>query len=89
MIIELPTKKGNPNSNPELDFNQLVIVGANGSGKTRLGSAIELKYPKLVHRISAQKSLSFPREVSPTSKKEQKLNSYMVPIRRVGLIQLT
>ncbi|MCL5244932.1 AAA family ATPase [Cellulophaga sp. 20_2_10] len=69
MIIELPTKKGNPNTNPQLDFQQLVIVGANGSGKTRLGSNIETKYNKLVHRISAQKSLTFPTVVSPTSKK--------------------
>lgn len=67
MKIELPPKKGKA-SNPILDFNQLVLVGANGSGKTRFGSWIEQRYPELTHRISAQKSLSFPKEVSPTSK---------------------
>ncbi len=36
-----------------------IIVGANGSGKTRLGVFIESQIPaKLVHRIAAQKSLS-------------------------------
>jgi hypothetical protein len=36
-----------------------IIVGSNGSGKTRLGVFIESQIPaKLVHRIAAQKSLS-------------------------------
>ncbi|WP_052503430.1 hypothetical protein [Lacinutrix sp. Hel_I_90] len=68
MRITLPTKKGLANTNPEIDFEQLVIVGANGSGKTRFGSRIEENNLKKVHRISAQKSLSFPAEVSPKSK---------------------
>jgi ABC-type dipeptide/oligopeptide/nickel transport system ATPase component len=68
MKITLPTKKGNPNTNPEIEFEQLVVVGANGSGKTRFGSHIEEKYLRNVHRISAQKSLSFPAEVSPKSR---------------------
>jgi len=72
MKINLPTKKGTPNSNPEIEFDQLVVIGANGSGKTRFGSYIEEKYSKNVHRISAQKSLSFPKEVSPTSKRRAK-----------------
>lgn len=68
MNIELPTKKGSPNENPTIEFNQLVIVGANGSGKTRFGSSIEQKYLGQTHRISAQKSLSLPKEVSPKTK---------------------
>ena len=68
MIIQLPTKKGEPNSNPNLDFNQLVVVGANGAGKTRFGSNIEERYFANVHRISAQKSLSMPKRVSTKSK---------------------
>lgn len=68
MNIQLPTKKGQPNTNPTIEFNQLVIVGANGSGKTRFGSRIEENYLGQTHRISAQKSLSFPSEVSPTTK---------------------
>ena len=40
----------------------VVIVGANGSGKTRLGAWLELKTDQAhrVHRISAQKSLDMP-----------------------------
>ena len=43
------------------EFN-FVIVGANGSGKTRLGSWIESNQPAglFVHRISAQRALSIP-----------------------------
>jgi hypothetical protein len=67
MKITLPTKKGSPNTNPELDFNQLVVIGANGSGKTRFGARIEEGNHLKTHRISAQKSLSFPKLVRPTS----------------------
>jgi hypothetical protein len=76
MKITLPPKKGNPNTNPEVDFDQLVLIGANGSGKTRFGSHIEEKYLINVHRISAQKSLSFPAEVSPKSR-ERATNEFL------------
>lgn len=68
MNIQLPTKKGQPNSNPTIDFNQLVVIGANGSGKTRFGSNIEQRYNQMTHRISAQKSLSMPDFVSTKSR---------------------
>ena len=49
----------------------LVIVGANGSGKTRLGTWLEQESPEpqreRVHRISAQKSLAMPDSVSTSS----------------------
>ena len=47
----------------------VVIVGANGSGKTRLGAWIELesKHKDNAHRVSAQKSLDMPFDSSPTS----------------------
>lgn len=67
MNIQLPTKKGEPNETPNIEFNQLVVIGANGSGKTRFGSKIEEFYLNQTHRISAQKSLTFPKEVSPKS----------------------
>ena len=41
-----------------------VIVGANGSGKSHLGAAIEDKNPSTVLRISAQRVLSIPDNVS-------------------------
>ncbi|WP_262250373.1 DUF4435 domain-containing protein [Parapedobacter soli] len=68
MKISLPTKKGTPNTNPEIEFEQLVIIGANGAGKTRFGSRIEELHLDKIHRVSAQKSLTFPSNVSPTSR---------------------
>jgi ABC-type branched-subunit amino acid transport system ATPase component len=68
MKIKLPTKKGIPNTDPEIEFEQLVIVGANGAGKTRFGSQIEQMHMGQTHRVSAQKSLSLPSEASPKSK---------------------
>lgn len=73
MNIQLPTKKGLPNTTPNIEFQQLVIVGANGSGKTRFGSDIERRYLVKTHRISAQKSLTFPNEISPKSKKRAEI----------------
>lgn len=68
MQIQLPTKKGQPNTKPTVEIGQLVVIGANGSGKTRFGSDIENRYLGQTHRISAQKSLTFPNEVSTKSK---------------------
>jgi energy-coupling factor transporter ATP-binding protein EcfA2 len=47
----------------------VVVLGSNGSGKTRLGSWLDLQSPQKdkVHRISAQKSLSMPSVSIPTS----------------------
>lgn len=53
-----------------IETNQSVLlIGANGSGKTRLGSWIEIDSPQkeLVHRISAQKSLALPDSTTPQS----------------------
>jgi predicted ATP-dependent endonuclease of OLD family len=66
MNIQLP--KRTDNSTINIDSKSFVIIGANGSGKTRFGSDIEQRYKQITHRISAQKSLSMPKEVSPTSK---------------------
>ncbi|MEZ4483617.1 MAG: AAA family ATPase [Syntrophotaleaceae bacterium] len=50
-------------------INSLMFIGANGSGKTRLGTWIEMKSPQKdkVHRISAQKSLTMPNSSTPRS----------------------
>lgn len=47
----------------------VVIIGANGSGKTRLGAWFEITSGQqgMVRRIGAQKTLTFPNSVSPTS----------------------
>jgi hypothetical protein len=71
MDITLSFKKGSQ-SDILLDFKTLVIVGANGSGKTRFGSKIEESYKGITHRISAQKSLIMPDFVSPKSREVAK-----------------
>ncbi len=69
MEITLPPRLDG--QTPEnIDFNTLVVIGANGSGKTRFGSYIEENYKENVHRLSAQKSLSMPKFASTTSKKK-------------------
>ncbi|MCP9800915.1 DUF4435 domain-containing protein [Synechococcus sp. RedBA-s] len=65
--LTLPTKdKGNIEIETS---NSLLLVGANGAGKTRLGSWIEFSSPDAarVHRISAQKSLTMPDTSTPTA----------------------
>ena len=39
--------------------NSLIIIGANGSGKSKLGSWIEQEDMEKVHRVGAQRSLNF------------------------------
>ncbi|NSY32670.1 ATP-binding cassette domain-containing protein [Pseudoalteromonas sp. JC28] len=58
------------NDNEEIETSQsLLLIGANGSGKTRLGTWIEITSPQKdsVHRISAQKSLALPDSITPQS----------------------
>ncbi|QGS28301.1 AAA family ATPase [Cupriavidus metallidurans] len=49
--------------------SSIVVVGANGAGKTRLGTWIEFSGPdqRRVHRVAAQRALSFPPNISPTN----------------------
>lgn len=64
MKINIPSIDG---SNQSIKDNQsIVIIGANGSGKTRMSVWIENNNAdNNVHRISAQKSLDMPKQVSP------------------------
>lgn len=58
------------NTNETIETAQsLLFIGANGAGKTRLGTWIEIDSPQKekVHRISAQKSLSMPDSTTPLS----------------------
>lgn len=63
----LPQTDGNT---AEIETTQsLLFIGANGSGKTRLGTWVEINSPQkdIVHRISAQKSLALPDSTTPQS----------------------
>jgi len=63
MEFSMPPSRSDPNKVSIITEGQIVIIGANGSGKTRLGCWIEERDPERVHRVSAQKSLNMPSEV--------------------------
>jgi hypothetical protein len=63
--FELPPKKP---GEPRVRFDSIrsmVVVGANGTGKSRLGVWIETAATTIVHRITAQRALSIPAFVQP------------------------
>ncbi len=72
IMVNLPNRAGHGVPESIDSSGHIVIIGANGSGKTRLGIWIEQhhqnKYP--VHRISAQKALTIP-EVAQLKNLEQ------------------
>jgi ABC-type cobalamin/Fe3+-siderophores transport system ATPase subunit len=43
----------------ETENNSLIIIGANGSGKSKLGAWIERQDMEKIHRVGAQRSLNF------------------------------
>lgn len=55
------------------ETNSVIIIGANGSGKTRLGVWIEKNSLSVTHRIGAQRSLSFGNYIQQKGY-EQSLN---------------
>ncbi|CAD6049523.1 DUF4435 domain-containing protein [Escherichia coli] len=72
--IILPKKE---NGLEEIKTNQSVlIIGANGAGKSRLGTWMDLKSPQknMVHRISAQRALAMPDHTTPTALKQAQNN---------------
>ena len=62
-VLVMPTSKSNASLSQVKSMGPIVVVGANGSGKSRLGWWIEKQDSANVHRVSAQKSLALPEEV--------------------------
>lgn len=60
--IILPNRTGQGENETLHNNNNIVIIGANGAGKTRLGAWIEsnMQNNLAVHRISAQRALNIP-----------------------------
>lgn len=64
-LVELPPKRsGEPNARFE-NIGSMVIVGANGAGKSRMGVWIEKNAGAKAHRITAQRALSIPPFIQP------------------------
>ncbi len=64
----LPGEQGK-NQECHTTNNSVIIVGANGSGKSKLGAWIEQQSFEQVHRIGAQRNLNFNENIA--------LKSYM------------
>jgi hypothetical protein len=77
--IQLPNRSGSGEIELIEFGGHVAIIGANGSGKTRLGIWIEQKHQKerVVHRISAQKALSIP-EFAPLQNLEQAEKAWLL-----------
>jgi Protein of unknown function (DUF4435)/AAA domain, putative AbiEii toxin, Type IV TA system len=69
--LALPPPRLSPERSTVSAAGSVVIVGANGSGKTRLGAWLDVTSPQaaVTNRVAAQKSLALP-EMSSTSSLE-------------------
>lgn len=52
--------------------NSLIIIGANGSGKSKLGAWMEQQDLENIHRVSAQRSLNFGEFINLKSSEQAK-----------------
>jgi len=70
--VQIPNQLGTEILNIEVGTS-VVIVGANGSGKTRLASYVEDQLGELTHRIAAHRALTLNPSVAKVSEREAKL----------------
>ncbi|MDD2729624.1 DUF4435 domain-containing protein [Malikia sp.] len=75
-ILRLPASGGGGGVTEIPHNGSVVIVGANGSGKSRLGTWIERNTGGFVHRISAQRGLDVP-EYTQLKSLEQSTNDLL------------
>ena len=77
MKINLPNRNGQ-NGQEAIEINEpIVIVGANGSGKSRLGAWIEQHNTRItVQRISAHRALNIP-DFAPMKSLEEAINDLL------------
>lgn len=59
--------KNNKKHTHKTELQSMIIIGANGSGKSRLGAWIEKNMANKTHRISAQRALMLGEYVTPKS----------------------
>lgn len=59
----LPDEQGQPHEY-ETTSNSVIIIGANGAGKSKLGAWIEQQNFEDVHRIGAQRNLNFNENIA-------------------------
>ena len=65
----LPDSNGAPQQH-QTSVNSVIIIGANGSGKSKLGAWIEEHDFEGVHRIAAQRNINFSERIPLKSYEE-------------------
>ena len=65
-----PPKKAGQKTECETDNNAVIIIGANGAGKSKLGAWIERQSFDDVHRVGAQRNLNFNEHIQLKSLSE-------------------
>lgn len=76
---KLPTINGGSKEYNTIN-NSIIIIGANGSGKSKLGAWIEGEDPLDVHRIGAQRNLNFQKNIPLSNYEYSRNRIFMVPI---------
>lgn len=93
--LNLPSPKNTPpGGRATIDVRSegpIAVVGANGSGKTRLGVWIEFESEQRdkVHRISAQKSLTMPEVASVAMTEDARMHLFYGNIESYGYSSTT
>lgn len=64
MKYYLPLKDNSQKVELETETNSVILIGANGSGKSHLGAWIEKQNMENVHRIGGQRNLNFSENIS-------------------------
>lgn len=76
-IVKMPpSKEQAAGSDLQLRDRVLVVIGANGAGKSRFGAWLDMQDIKTHHRVSAHRSLTFPDRVQPTDLAEAERKLY-------------
>ena len=87
----LPDEQGQKQEH-KTNNNSVIIIGANGSGKSHLGAWIEQQDLENVHRIGAQRNLNFNEDIALKAIRRPKISFSTEPITRdtsKGKIKLT
>ena len=64
LVLNIPNNSGNKDN---ITGKIIIIIGSNGSGKSKLGYYFEEQNPKDVHRICAQRALDLDDNITPSS----------------------